>query len=135
LSIQQSAIQGQGGLDGVLVSPQQVLQTASKLVTRLGFKTPELFFKDPNAPAPEPQPQDPSQTPEAMALQAELQGKLQVEQVKAQTQLQMAQMKAQNDLQIQQARLQAEMAFRAQKEQALMAQAQQVASMRAQLDV
>jgi hypothetical protein len=138
MALQEKLVQAQGGTDGAFVSQENIQQAAKRLAQRSGVRKPELYFKEP-APAAPQEPQDPSQAPEALALQAEMNNKMQIEQMKAQmqsqidtakntTQAQLDQAKAQADLQIQQQKLQleqmkfqAEMQFKEQTAQAELA--------------
>lgn len=67
LGIQVQAIQMQGGIEGPLVTGENVYNTAAKIVENAGLKSPELYFTDPRtAPPPQPKPD-----PEMMKLQQE----------------------------------------------------------------
>lgn len=81
--IQEKIIQMQGGPVGPLVYPDNIHNTAVEIAKNMGFKDPDQFVTDPNAPPdpnnPRPQPQ---QRPDPKM--AEVQGRLQIEQQRAQ---------------------------------------------------
>jgi hypothetical protein len=69
LSIQQKAIELQGGADGPIVTLPNVYSTLAKLVENAGLKSVDAFFTDPSqaaamgapaSPPPEPTPPDPT---------------------------------------------------------------------------
>lgn len=84
-----------------LVTPKNAYNAAAKLVEAMGFKTPEPYFTDPEAP-PKPGQPPPQQRPdpEMAKVQAEAQAKQQQMQIDAQAQ----QAKMQLDAQAQQAK-------------------------------
>ena len=132
--IQAQMVSAQGGLEGALVGPKEILESSHALVARLGRKDASKFFKDPLT-VEAPQQQDPSQSPDAMKLQAELQGKMAIEQGKGQITLQLEQSRAQTSLQIARERLQMEYQFKAQLEQAKLASNQEIEMGRRDLDI
>jgi hypothetical protein len=98
--IQKEIVALQQGVQGPLVTAQNIYNVAAKVVENSGFKNPEEFFSDPqNTPPPEPQPD-----PEIELKKAELQMK----QEEAQMDMQAKQQEAQMDAQIEQQKLDAE---------------------------
>ncbi|MGH6879761.1 portal protein [Hypericibacter sp.] len=99
LALQVQAIQFQGGVQGPLVTLQNIHNTLSRLVENAGLKAPELFFADPAAappPAPPAASPPPAPDPRAMLLQAQLQ----IERARAQGEMQLAAMKAQAEIEL-----------------------------------
>jgi hypothetical protein len=96
------------GLNTPVVTPQHMHNTAEELVRVMGYRSPARFIGDVANFQP-PEPPDPPELQvakmEAEAKQAELQGKMQLEQMK----LQANQAKQDNELQIKQAEMQMEM--------------------------
>lgn len=72
-----------------IVTPENLLNTATDLVKAMGYHEPERYFSQ-----PQPQ-QDSSPPPEVMLEQMKQQGRMQEIQVKAQTDIQVEQMKQQ----------------------------------------
>ena len=75
-----------------LAGPQQLYQTATRLVQAMGYRDADQFFQAPQQQPPQ-QPQQPEQSPEAQALIA-------AEQIKSQATLKKAEMDNQVRLQI-----------------------------------
>jgi hypothetical protein len=67
IGLQIQAIQMQGGINGPIITGGNVFETFKKIVTNMGFKTPELFVTDPSTA----EPQEPPPDPEMMKLQQE----------------------------------------------------------------
>jgi hypothetical protein len=137
MEIQAQAVQAQGGLDGALVTPKHLLHTFQRIVARSGLKNGENYMNDPATYQPAP-PSDPMASPEAMKVQAELQGKLQVEQVKVganqqaeANRLQWEIQKAQQEMQLAAQKAQAEFALREQE----MGQKHQIEIMKIQAEL
>lgn len=121
LQIQQGFGQAQGGLDGPLVGPQNVLETAHALVSRSGIKNPDKYFPDPAQVQP-PAPPNPAASPEAMKAQADqqaamaqLQATQQIEQAKIQSNQAIEQAKIQSTQAIAVAQLQADVQYKQQE--------------------
>ena len=111
LQIARELVMEQGGLNGPLVTAENLYNRLKKWSRAAGEKNPELFWSDP-AKAP---PQPPKPDPEMAKAQAQMQ----LEQEKAKGQLQLQAMTAQSDAQITSAKNEAD------------AQASEVAAQRA----
>lgn len=70
-----------------IVTPENLLNTATDLVKAMGYHEPERYFSQPQPPQPEGPP------PEVMLEQMKQQGRLQEIQIKAQSDIQVEQMK------------------------------------------
>ncbi|WP_426355667.1 portal protein [Stenotrophomonas maltophilia] len=70
-----------------IVTPENLLNTATDLVKAMGYHEPERYFSQPQPPQPEGPP------PEVMLEQMKQQGRIQEIQIKAQTDIQVEQMK------------------------------------------
>lgn len=70
-----------------IVTPENLLNTATDLVKAMGYHEPERYFSPPQPPQPEGPP------PEVMLEQMKQQGRIQEIQIKAQTDIQVEQMK------------------------------------------
>lgn len=137
MGITAQIVQAQGGINGPLVTPTEIYNQAAKAVEAIGFKQPQLFFKDPaNAP-----PQPPAPDPEMAKAQAQMQ----LEQMKAQQALEFKQreaglsaqlelQKAQLQAQIETVQAQADIEVQRQKAQVDMEIARQKAEFQAQVD-
>lgn len=107
IGMQMSAIEGQaaGMIKGKLVTEKELYHSANRMVGRLGFKAPELYFRDPEEAAKEAAmkpPEEPAPDPEAMKAQAEMQAmqaKMQMQQAEAEQKMQLAQKQAEFDAQ------------------------------------
>lgn len=93
-------VEAQGGMNGPLVTPENVYNLYKALGDRLGLKQVGTFISN---PADQP-PQQEGPDPEVQAEQA----KLQMEQQKAQMQAQMDQQKMQSQIQLEQTKAQAD---------------------------
>jgi hypothetical protein len=74
--IQEKIVTLQGGVDGPLVTAENIYNNASKVVENSGFKNAEEFFTDP-APKegqPPPQPKEPPPNPDMIKVQAQIEG-------------------------------------------------------------
>jgi hypothetical protein len=98
LEVMQGVVMQQGGLNGPLVTADNVYALLKKYFEQgLKFKTAAPFIMDPAEAEPqEPQP-DPAML-EAQAKQQEMQAKLQLEQAKIDGQREIAQIKAQSEI-------------------------------------
>lgn len=95
---QQKIVEFQGGANGPLVTVKHIANTATRMASRMGFRAPEQFFTDPaQAEQMSAQQQGGQQGPDPAMV--ELQGKMQLEQVKMQNEMQMKQAQGQADLQ------------------------------------
>lgn len=118
LNVDKEIIQLQGGINGPVLTAQNVYEKLRKLCEWAQFKNPDLYYTDPTT-APQQQPQQPKPDPKMVEAQA-----------KAQAQ----QVQTQADLQEQQARLQGDMAMQKFKTQQEMQLNQQRAQFDAQLE-
>ncbi len=85
LALQEKVIQAQGGLEGPLVTWNEVHHAASKLTNASGFKDTELFFLDPPQDYQAPQREDPEMAKvqaQAQMDQAKLESQQKLEAVK-----------------------------------------------------
>jgi len=76
--IQEKIVALQGGVDGPLVTAENIYNNASKVVENSGFKNAEEFFTDPTPKPgqPPPQPKQPPPDPKMIEVQAKIeQGK------------------------------------------------------------
>ncbi|HEX3862110.1 MAG TPA: hypothetical protein VHY35_10505 [Stellaceae bacterium] len=113
LQVQQQIVGAQGGVQGPLVTAQNIFDVVHKLTTNAGYK--QDFFTNPSqAPQQPPQPKPPDP-----------------EMVKAQAQAQAAQFKAQNDMQVEQQKA----AHSQQLEQQMAQHQMQIAAMQAQHEI
>ena len=115
LNIDREIIQAQGGMNGPLVTWEQLYNKLAKAVEFLGLRSPAPYYADPSN-MPQQQPQQPPPDPEMVKMQQ----RMQLEQQHAQAQIQIAHDKAQ-----------AEMAQRQQQAQTEL----EIARQRAQLDM
>lgn len=117
LERQIQAIQFQGGVEGPLVTLENVRATLAKITELGGFRDAEIFFKEIDPEQMQQQPEQPS--PEMLEMQAEQQqnaAKLQLEQQKAQADIQLQREKA--DAQIRADREKAQAQIEAMREKA-----------------
>lgn len=99
IQLSQQIIGMQGGVNGPILTLQNVYGQIKGLVEAGGFKNVETFFTDPgNQPYNPPQQQD----PKAQAQQQMLAAKTNIEQIKAQTSIQTEQMRSRSAVDIQQ---------------------------------
>ena len=111
LNIDLEIVKMQGGIEGPLVTGQNVYHKLGKLIEAMGLKSPEAYYTDPqNAP-----PQQPKEDPEVAKAKALLQIKAQeahqsaqLEQQKAQSQMQLATAQAQQEMALERERMQHE---------------------------
>jgi hypothetical protein len=129
LDLQKQGMEAQGGPDGAFTSPKYILNTAHKLVSRMGMRSPEVFFPEPEAYQPQPQGQQ-GPSPEEQQMQMEMQMK----QAEFQQKMQLEQQKMQLDMQAQQAKLQSEHSLKMEQMQAQMNLEREMAEQRMQLD-
>jgi hypothetical protein len=105
--IQERVIQYQGGIDGPLVTLENIHNTAKKFVEAAGLKTSAPYFMDPSSPEMQQvlasRKEQPD--PEVMKEQAKAQAQQQIEAAKLQQKSAEAQMRVQADLQQTQARI------------------------------
>lgn len=118
LNIQMQGIQMQGGIQGPLITGENVYNSVEKLIENMGLKSPERYISDPSkAPPQQPQP-DPEMMKAQQELQLrqqEMQGNLQLNKQKVDGELQIQQSKAAGELQLQHQKLQAESALKFQQ--------------------
>lgn len=110
LQIQQTIVEQQQGLNGPLITGENVYNALHKLLEKSGEKNPDEFVANPS----QQPPQQPQPNPEAMKLQVEAQkhqGQQQVETAKVQQSAQVAQQQAELDF----AKFQAEQQNQAQQ--------------------
>ena len=100
ISLQAQAVEAQGGMEGPLVTPRELYNSANRLAEKAGIKSPEMFFKDPGDQPPVQEQQGPD--PALLELQA----KMQMEQQKVQASQQMDQVKMQHAHEVEAAKLQ-----------------------------
>lgn len=94
--LQGTIVQFQGGLNGPLITGENVFKTLESLVQNMGFKNAEEFVTDPtNAPAQQPKPD-----PKMQQQQADMQAKMQQAQMQAQVDQHRAEMDAQTKIQV-----------------------------------
>lgn len=118
LELQEKIVDQQGGAQGPLVDMQNVYSLLDKLVRRMGFKAPEMFFTDPSQ-NPQPEGGEEQPDPDAMKAQAEMQikqselelkreemqARLQLDREKAEAEMQLAIRRQEMDMQIQRERM------------------------------
>ena len=97
LNIQMQGIQMQGGIQGPLITGENVYNSVEKLIENMGLKSPERYITDP-AKAP---PQQPQPDPEMMKAQQELQ----LKQQEMQGNLQIKQAEVEGNLKLKEAEL------------------------------
>lgn len=118
LNIQMQGIQMQGGIQGPLITGENVYNSVEKLIENMGLKSPERYISDPSkAPPQQPQP-DPEMMKAQQELQLrqqEVQGNLELKKTEVEGSLQIQQSKAAGELQLQQQRMQAESALKFQQ--------------------
>lgn len=132
LQIDQQIIMLQGGLQGPILTAENVFAKLKKLCEATGLRNTEVYYTDPkNAPPMPPRPD-----PKAQAAQAQLQIAAQKAQMQQQHDMQSHQMKmqreqqdAQNQASLQQAEMQRQTAHEQMRAQADMAIQQQKAQM------
>jgi hypothetical protein len=113
--VMRTIVEEQGGAQGPLVTLQNVYNAATRLASKLGFKTPELFFTDPNSPQAQQAIQAAAGKPDPEL--AKVQGDHALQQQKQQGEWQTAQMKVQSQQQIAAAKAQGEAAVSRQANQ------------------
>jgi hypothetical protein len=93
LGLQEKIIGAQGGMEGPLVTWEEVHNAASRLTNASGFKNAKMFFRDPEGVQVQPRPNPEMEKLKAqMELdKAKLQSQNQIEQAKIQGQQQIAQ--------------------------------------------
>ena len=101
LQLDQSIIQIQGGVQGPILTVENVYQKLKRLGQSMGIKGFDRMYADPNAP-PDPNAQQAPQQPDPQAMamqqqQAQQQAETQAHQAKLGNEASMAQMKAQSD--------------------------------------
>lgn len=113
IQMQERVVQFQGGVDGPLVTLNNIYHALDKATSSAGFKDTGAFFSDPEDPKmiQAMQQKPPKPDPEMAKAQAELQ----MQQAKAQSDAQIAQQKAQSDAQLAQQKAQMD-AMRSQSE-------------------
>lgn len=126
LSIQFQAIQMQGGIQGPLVTGENVYATVSKIVENAGLKSPETYFTDPAQAQQQPQPEKPD--PEMLKLEQE--GKLKAAQMQQEGQFKQQQMQMEGhfkgqELELKKAELAANFQLKAQDSEATRAMKQE----------
>lgn len=100
LQIMERIVGLQGGIQGPLVTGENLFNVLSRFASNNGWDDPDMVFSD---PAGQP-PQEPQPDPKAMEAQA----KLQLEQFKVQSQAQLDERKANQQLMIEQAQMEAD---------------------------
>lgn len=86
-ALQEKIVQAQGGIQGPLVTAQNIYNLASKIAEKSGEKQPEAFFSDPaSAPPPAPQPHPDAIKAQAQAQQDQLRAQVQAHQTMVQAQ-------------------------------------------------
>lgn len=118
----QEIVQLQQGLDGPLVTAENLYNFLSKIVEFSDLKFPEMYFSDPKNAPPKPPKPDPKM--------AEAQAKIQAQQAETQAKMQAAQAQSQADIAEQQIRAKTDIAI----SQAKMQQDMQLAKLKAELD-
>lgn len=81
IELQSQAVQAQGGINGPLVTAENLYNSATRFAEKAGVKTPSLFFSDPK----EAEPKKPQPDPAMMEMQAKTQLEEQKIQLKAQS--------------------------------------------------
>ena len=107
LNIQQQMLQG--GLP--VVTPQNIYNTANRLVASSGLKINDQYFTDPSTQEPKEPPPDPKMIAaqqKGQIDQQKNQAQIQMQQQKLQSEMQIAQMKLQSEIELKKAELQAE---------------------------
>lgn len=102
LNVQQQIVAAQGGISGPLVYGKNIYDLVTRLSENAGFKT-NFAVQDPTVPPPPSvtgPPQPPKPDPQAAALQAQVQGQLQIDQQKAQAEQQLNEQKAGHQQQV-----------------------------------
>jgi hypothetical protein len=100
--IQEKIVTLQGGVDGPLVTAENIYNNASKVVENSGFKNAEEFFTDPvpKDGQPPPQPKQPKPDPEMVKVQAQIEidkAKRDDERLAKQEDAELEKQKAEND--------------------------------------
>lgn len=108
-------VETQGGAQGPIVTLENVYKLATDKAKKLGVKSPEEYFTDPNSP-------EGKQAQQAMANKpdpemAKVQGEQQLQQSKQQGEMALGQLKVQSEEQIQTNKAQAQAAVNAQQQQ------------------
>ena len=140
LTIQNQIVQTQGGVQGPLVSVQNIYETLEKLTETLGYK--ESFFTNPNSMPPTQPGQQPGHHPEVLKAQAEIQiaqmksqADIQETRDRAALQAQIDSQRAQDQRQQEQVMFEHQMAMADRKFQQEMEQERQRAALRASLEM
>jgi len=129
-------VEAQGGMNGPLVTPENVYNLYKALGDRLGLKQVGTFISNPADQPPQQEGPDPEVQAEQAKLQMEQQKaqmQAQMDQQKMQSQIQLEQTKAQADAQLARERAQMEMDLARAKADAEMQLAREKAQMEAQL--
>lgn len=117
LQAQREVVQFQGGADGPLVDQKNIFNLLAQQVELAGWKTPEMFFSDPDNAEPKPPPPP---DPAMEKIKAEMEIKkmeLQFKQQEAQQRAQFEQQKTENDMRMRQMEFQADSALAQQEAQ------------------
>lgn len=102
LSMMQGAIQGQGGLDGPLMSPDNLHAALKRQTERLGFRNGDQFWRDPKTYQAQPKAD-----PEILNLQSQQQ--IEMEKIKAKAALDMAALQQKGQLELRQIEMEIEL--------------------------
>lgn len=100
LQVMEKVIGLQGGIQGPLVTGENIYNVVKRFAGNQGWKDPDMVFTDPSSQPP----QQPQPDPKAM----EIQGKMALEQQKAQSQAQLDERKANQQVLIEQTQMQAD---------------------------
>ena len=131
LGIQMEGVKMQGGIQGPLVTGENLYNTVTKLVENAGLKSPELYFTDPKTA----QPQEPKPDPEMLKLQQEgqiKQAELQMTGHFKEKEMQLKTAEAVANLQLKQADAEANRSMKQEQMQGDMALKRDVATTKAQ---
>ena len=130
-------VQVQGGLNGPLVSADNIYNLYKALGDRLGLKQVSTFISNPAEQPPQqqegPSPEEQAAMAEMQMEQQKIQQQAQMDQQKLESQIQLEQMKAQSDAQLSRERADMEIGLAREKAAAEMQLAREKAQMEAQL--
>ncbi len=111
LNLDKEIIGVQGGLNGPLLTAENVYNKLDKVCSYMGLRNASPYYTDPKSAVPQPQQQKPDPKVEAAQIAA------QADQQKTQMQIQAQQQRAQSDAQFEAQKLQMQMAAERQKMQ------------------
>lgn len=107
LNIDLQIVEYQGGIDGPLVTGQNVYHKLGKLVEAMGLKSPEAYYTDPtNAPPQQPKPDPEIEKQKALVAikQQEAEANLRLDHAKAMQEMQLERERAQHESQLEEMR-------------------------------